>query len=61
MTTGYYNEDSIWVAPYEAHQEEERLNSLIFQVQQELLLNTTDRKFMIEHGYNPDTGLSIDE
>ena len=68
MTAGYYDEDHLWVAPYEAHQDEERLENLLRRFSQPIrdghfvtidngsIMNDDDREFLIEHGYDPDTG-----
>ena len=65
MTAGYYDEDHLWIAPYEAHQDEERLEKLLAFLSRPIadyigdpteVLSKDDREFLIEHGYDPDTG-----
>ena len=58
MSKGYYNADNLWVAAYEQHQEEVRLNELLHDINAGMASSFAQvtREFLIEHGYNPDTG-----
>ena len=60
MSKGYYNADNLWVAAYEQHMEEEHLNLLIAFVLNGVELSNIHREFLIERGYDPETGLSYD-
>ena len=53
MSTGYHNADGLWIAAYEHHQEEIKLERLIFEAKHgTLLINQNDREYLLEHGYN---------
>ena len=56
MSKGFMNDDGLWVAPYEQHQEEQALDSLIRAAKNGQWLTNERREFRIIHGYDPDTG-----
>lgn len=56
MSKGYYNNEGLWVAPFEQYREEEQLRVALMALHEGLELTAQDREFLIEHDYDPDTG-----
>ena len=56
MAKGKYSETGLWIAPYEQNQEEQNLQALIFAISRDHKLSQYEREYLIERGYDPDTG-----
>ena len=56
MSKGFYNEAGMWVAAWEEHQIEVRINATLMALHEGWVIIQSDREFLIEHGYDPDTG-----